>query len=187
MIINCKKCNKNFEVDDNLISLEGTLVQCGSCQYKWHQKKEVASQNVEDHKLIKDISITDNKVSNNPNINLEKKNTESPSKKVSSRTNDEKKKRLKEIEDIKLEIIREKETLDPKKTKKDTKKKIKKIGYISSILIFLISIIALYIILDTFQYQIGKYWQNFDKYFYYINETVFNIFILIKDLIKSYS
>ena len=95
MIINCKKCNKNFEVDDNLISLEGTLVQCGSCQYKWHQKKEVASQNVEDHKLIKDISITDNKVSNNPNINLEKNNIEKPSKKVTAQTSDEQKKKIK--------------------------------------------------------------------------------------------
>ena len=36
MIIECEKCSKKFEVQDNLIPVKGRLLQCGSCAFKWH-------------------------------------------------------------------------------------------------------------------------------------------------------
>ena len=36
MIISCVKCNKKFELEDNLIPVTGRLLQCGSCSYQWH-------------------------------------------------------------------------------------------------------------------------------------------------------
>ena len=36
MIISCEKCNKKFELADNLIPETGRLLQCGSCSYQWH-------------------------------------------------------------------------------------------------------------------------------------------------------
>ena len=36
MIISCEKCNKKFEVKDDLIPIEGRLLQCGICRYQWH-------------------------------------------------------------------------------------------------------------------------------------------------------
>ena len=36
MIISCEKCNKKFEISDNLIPDEGRLLECGSCSYQWH-------------------------------------------------------------------------------------------------------------------------------------------------------
>ena len=39
MIITCEKCNKTFNIQDNLIPNEGRLLQCGSCSYKWFFKK----------------------------------------------------------------------------------------------------------------------------------------------------
>ena len=36
MIISCEKCNKKFELEDNLIPKTGRLLQCGSCSYQWH-------------------------------------------------------------------------------------------------------------------------------------------------------
>ena len=36
MIISCEKCDKKFELSDELIPVEGRLLQCGSCSYKWH-------------------------------------------------------------------------------------------------------------------------------------------------------
>ena len=36
MIISCEKCNKKFELADNLIPTTGRLLQCGSCTYQWH-------------------------------------------------------------------------------------------------------------------------------------------------------
>ena len=36
MIISCEKCNKKFEISDELIPDNGRLLQCGSCSYQWH-------------------------------------------------------------------------------------------------------------------------------------------------------
>ena len=36
MIISCEKCNKKFELSDELVPDEGRLLQCGACSYKWH-------------------------------------------------------------------------------------------------------------------------------------------------------
>ena len=36
MIISCEKCNKKFELEDNLIPETGRLLKCGSCSYQWH-------------------------------------------------------------------------------------------------------------------------------------------------------
>ena len=36
MIVSCEKCNKKFELEDNLIPKTGRLLQCGSCSFQWH-------------------------------------------------------------------------------------------------------------------------------------------------------
>ena len=35
MIISCENCNKNFEVDSDLIPEKGRLLQCNACDHKW--------------------------------------------------------------------------------------------------------------------------------------------------------
>ena len=50
MIIECEKCSKKFEVQDNLIPVNGRLLQCGSCDFKWHftpKSKTVLSKKIE--------------------------------------------------------------------------------------------------------------------------------------------
>jgi len=47
MIISCKSCEKKFVVPDKAITLEGRVVQCGSCGNKWRQfplKKELGEK-----------------------------------------------------------------------------------------------------------------------------------------------
>lgn len=39
MIIQCINCNKNFEVNSELIPSRGRVIQCGSCQHVWFFKK----------------------------------------------------------------------------------------------------------------------------------------------------
>ena len=39
MIIQCINCNKNFEVDYDLIPSKGRVIQCGSCDHVWFFKK----------------------------------------------------------------------------------------------------------------------------------------------------
>ena len=41
MIITCPNCNKKFEIDSSLIPENGRLLQCGSCNHKWHYVKEI--------------------------------------------------------------------------------------------------------------------------------------------------
>jgi len=62
----------------------------------------------------------------------------------------------------------------------------KNIGFFSYIFIFLISIIAFFLIVETFEYQINNIFPNFGNYIIYVYETLNNILILIKDLFKSY-
>ena len=62
----------------------------------------------------------------------------------------------------------------------------KNIGFFSYIFIFLISIIALFLIAETFKYQINNIFPNFGNYIILVYETLNNILILIKDLFKSY-
>ena len=62
----------------------------------------------------------------------------------------------------------------------------KNIGFFSYIFIFLISIIAFFLIAETFEYQINNIFPNFGNYIIYVYETLNNILIFIKDLFKSY-
>ena len=38
MIISCNNCNKNFEINSNLIPIKGRLLQCSACDHRWFFK-----------------------------------------------------------------------------------------------------------------------------------------------------
>ena len=44
MIIVCPCCEKNFDVDENLIPDKGRLLKCGSCDQTWYFNKNVNEQ-----------------------------------------------------------------------------------------------------------------------------------------------
>ena len=78
MIIRCHNCNKNFDVQANLIPESGRLVKCGSCNHEWFFKVEVINDNRE---LKTDEAITPIK-NKKPLINeYAKKNKKNPSEK----------------------------------------------------------------------------------------------------------
>ena len=83
-------------------------------------------------------------------------------------------------------LIKKKKIKNLNKIKSNTHHKEKNIGFFSYIFLFLISIVALFLLLETFKYQINNIFPNFDKYIIYVYETLDNILILIKDLFKSY-
>ena len=92
--------------------------------------------------------------------------------------------------DISKDEVKERSINKKKKIKSKTRDKqefkSKNIGFFSYIFIFLISIIALFLIAETFEYQINNIFPNFGNYIIYVYETLNNILILIKDLFKSY-
>ncbi len=56
MIIECNNCNKQFEVSSKLIPNEGRLLQCSSCNHKWHFKKKIQVKEIQ-NKIDKKIKI----------------------------------------------------------------------------------------------------------------------------------
>ena len=62
MIIECPDCNKKFDIDQNLIPINGRLLQCGACNYKWFFKLNIVEKKNEEQIKIKakpDLTIND--------------------------------------------------------------------------------------------------------------------------------
>ena len=53
MIIDCPNCNKKFDIDQNLLPVNGRLLQCGSCNHKWFFKFNEIEKKTEDEIKIK--------------------------------------------------------------------------------------------------------------------------------------
>ena len=144
MIISCEKCDKKFEISDELIPDEGRLLQCGSCSYEWHYTPTKTI------KLVNEIDQV-------------------------SRANKKTKK-------IKKKIIKENNEISMnQKTDSDEKKGI---GFLSVIIVTIISMIALIITADTFKIYIVSFIPNIDFYLSSLYESLRDIFLFFKDLIK---
>ena len=76
MIISCEKCNKKFELADNLIPESGRLLQCGSCEHTWHY---IPNNKIE---LVNEIKEVKEKIIINEDDNWEKPNDETNKTKV---------------------------------------------------------------------------------------------------------
>jgi len=57
MIITCINCNKKFNIDEKLIPENGRLLQCSSCNHKWHY----INQNKNDE-IVENIKISKNTI-----------------------------------------------------------------------------------------------------------------------------
>ena len=125
MIISCEKCNKKFEISDELIPDEGRLLQCGSCSYEWHYSPTKTI------KLVNEIN----------QVSEAKKKTKKIKKKI-----------IKENNEISMN------------QKTDSSEK-KRVGFLSVIIVAIISLIALIVIADTFKVYIIMYISNFLKYY----------------------
>ena len=96
MIITCNNCNKKFNIDSNLISDKGRLLQCASCDHKWFFKKEALENTVSP--IDEDISID--------SINIFDQNSSSTNEEesVSNTPKDEVEVDLEEVTKEKIEV-----------------------------------------------------------------------------------
>ena len=181
MIIICNNCNKKFDIDSNLISDKGRLLQCASCDHKWFFKKKVfentVSANVEDIESDS-FNIFDQ---NKPSINHEINTSDLTRDKVEVDTEEELAK--------KIEINTEEEP--KKKTKINTNentqvkakpKKQKNFKIFNIFIVAIISFVAFIIIVDTFKYPIGQVVPNVEFILYNLYESIKDISLFIKDL-----
>ena len=131
MIITCPNCNKQFKIDNSLITDEGRDLQCGSCNHFWFYKIEKKKNEVlelSQEIISKDIEAkTENKEDK-----IEGK--QQPEEIVKTEINNKKKEKNSE---------KQKNTTTPKKTENKGSK------FFSYLIVFIISFVALIILLDT--------------------------------------
>ena len=155
MIITCEKCSKKFNIEDNLIPAEGRQLQCGSCNYSWFFINQKKTIKLDNE--VDNISNTDNKVVTNIH---EIKNSNDP-------INIEKKNKNKIISNHK----------NIKEVKKNQK-------IIKNSLVFIISITAIIILLDTFKYQLNNYIPGLNSVLNNLYETLKDLLLFFKDLVN---
>ena len=164
MIITCPNCNKKFKIDNSLISDEGRDLQCGSCNHIWFY--EIKQENEEVLKLKDEI---------------ESKDVKAKVKKKEEKT--EKKK--KEFERINTKLNNENENILEKQKNNTRSKNTANNGikFFSYLIVFIISLVALLILLDTLKNPLISVFPGLEIILFNLFETLQDIKLFIIDLI----
>ncbi len=163
MIITCPCEKKQFKIDGSLIPQEGRELQCGSCETVWFYKPK----NESEAPLTLNENISENKIE--PSIEKNDKNLEFS-------------KNLQNEKIIEPEI--------KNKTSKEIPNKVKKLEnenkgskFFSYLIVFIISIVALIILLDTLKTPLINVFPELEIILFNLFETLQDIKLFIIDLI----
>ena len=155
MIISCEKCSKKFNLEDNLIPNEGRELQCGICNHKWFFKIHGNKIKLEND-LHKKSSVENAIEEDNIDVDVSNDNLE---KKTEIKTQD-----FKNNNRIKINKN------NPKIVKNS--------------LVFIISIIAIIVLLDTFKYKLNNYFPGLDSLLNNLYESLKDVSLFFNDLIN---
>ena len=155
MIIECISCKKKFEVNSNLIPKTGRNIQCGVCGKVWFfaPKKE--------NLLIKEEILSTTPRVPKPNI-----------KKIDKEFSTKKNNNINKANKKSFEL-----------TKYQAKSNITLSKFLSYILVFLITFVALIILIDTFKAVLYEIFPNLESLLFSLFELLKDIKLFIKDLI----
>ncbi|MDB3987091.1 zinc-ribbon domain-containing protein [Candidatus Pelagibacter sp.] len=157
MIINCPNCNKRFKIDTSLIPVEGRDLKCGSCDHVWFYKIE--------HKNLEPLSSKEDIIDNEDKSDFVDKKIE--------QTNEVKKSSSQNKIDTKdkndLDKIAEKQIPKKNKTKNTSGK------FFSYIIVFIISFVALIILIDTLKTPLINIFPGLEA-------VLFSLFEMLKDI-----
>ena len=162
MIIECPCKKKKFNIDINLIPAEGRNLQCGSCDRVWFYKKEELIS--EPSQVNEDIAIKE--------------------KEDSDKLNDDKSKNqlikqpVEENEKAKSKLSNINKTENKSKEIKKTKSS----KFFSYLIVFIISLGALIILLDTLKTPLINIFPGLEVLLFNLYETLKDIKLFIKDL-----
>ena len=165
MIITCPNCNKQFKIDNSLIPDEGRDLQCGSCNHIWFYN--IQEKNNEVLELKQEI------ISDDIEPKAEKKEDKIKEKKQTEKI-------------IKTEINNKKKEKNSEKQKNTTKlKKTENKGskFFSYLIVFIISFVALIILLDTLKTPLINVFPGLEIILFNLFETLQDIKLFIIDLI----
>ena len=165
MIINCIKCTKKFEVKATLIPDNGRTIQCGSCNHVWFYKPKI-EQSKNEIKTEISSQKSNNKV-------LENKEDDHANEKL-SKTN----------ETINLEKFANTEPSFNELINENKKTTFSVSKFLSYFLVFLITFIALIIVLDTFKSPLSSIIPGLEIFLYNFFETLKDLYLFIKNLLS---
>ena len=156
MIITCPCEKKKFKIDSSLIPNEGRELQCGSCERVWFYKPQ--NENEALSTLNNNVSI--NKIEQNIEVkkNLEISKSLQQEKKIDS-----------EIEKGNLKTVK--------------KSEVKKSKFFSYLIVFIISFVALIILVDTLKTPLISVFPGLEIILFNLFETLQDIKLFIIDLI----
>jgi len=156
MIITCPSCEKKFQIDPALVPEKGRDLQCGSCNHAWFYKPENESE----------APLTLNE---NTFVNKNKTQIETKDQYIEIRKNTKKEKKNKPR--IKKEI--------PKIIEKPTNRGSKLFSYL---IVFIISFVALVILLDTLKTPLINVFPGLEIILFNLFETLQDLKLFIIDL-----
>ena len=158
MIITCPNCNKQFKIDNSLIPDEGRDLQCGSCNHIWFYNAQEKNNEVLELKQEIISEDIETKAENKEDKIKEKKQSE--------------------------EIIK-KEKYSEKQKNTNTFKKTENKGskFFSYLIVFIISFVALIILLDTLKTPLINVFPGLEIILFNLFETLQDIKLFIIDLI----
>ena len=164
MIINCPNCIKRFKINSSLIPIEGRDLKCGSCDHIWFFKIE--DKNLEPLSLKEDIINNENK-------------SDIVDKKI-DQTNEVKKSSSHSKIDIKdkkdLDKIVDKQITSKNKTKNKSGK------FFSYTIVFIISFVALIVLIDTLKTPLINIFPGLENILFSLFEMLKDIKLFIIDL-----
>ena len=165
MIITCPNCKKQFKIDNSLIPDEGRDLQCGSCNHIWFYN--IQEKNNEVLELKQEIISEDieTKAENKEDKIEEKQQTEEI---IKTEINNKKKEKNSE---------KQKNTTTIKKTENKGSK------FFSYLIVFIISFVALIILLDTLKTPLINVFPGLEIILFNLFETLQDIKLFIIDLI----
>ena len=164
MIITCPNCNKKFKIDNSLIPDEGRDLQCGSCNHIWFYN--IQEKNNEVLELKQEIISEDieTKAENKEDKIEEKQQQEEI---IKTQINHKKKEKNSE---------KQKNTTTLKKTENKGSK------FFSYLIVFIISFVALIILLDTLKTPLINVFPGLEIILFNLFETLQDIKLFIIDL-----
>ena len=157
MIITCPCEKKQFKIDSSLIPNEGRELQCGSCERVWFYKP----QNESEAPLTLNNNVSTNKTEQNNEVNEKNLKISKPSQQEKI---------------IKSEIKKE----NSKTVEKSEGKKSKLFSYL---IVFIISFVALIILVDTLKTPLINVFPGLEVILFNFFETLKDIKLFIIDLI----
>ena len=166
MIVTCPNCKKKFNIDAALIPEEGRDLKCGSCNHVWLYKMEDVNS--------KPLTLNEN----NDNNEIEPDKTETESDGQVEKNQPIHKKINEKDEDINTIKFQEKQKTISKDKSKNT-------GgiFFSYLIVFIITFVALIILLDTLKTPLINLFPGLEIILFNLFETLQDIKLFIIDLI----